>query len=140
MPPAILLAGAGAGGDITLLLGGKPTLVVLVERMVGEDGDVIFVITPDVVGEGLEVHESRGGLGVLELVLDVPLLVRHGLDLEPEGVLLVIELVESSGGMGIGMDVGGKSPVILLVCVVDEGVGVGRFGMEEFDKPWGKGR
>ena len=86
------------------------------------------------------MHESGGGLGALQLVLDIPLLVGHGLDLESEGVLLAVELVELSGGVGVGMDVGSKSPVILLVCIEDEGVGVVRLGVEEFDKPWGKGR
>ena len=67
-------------------------------------------------------------------------MVEHGLDLKSEGILLAIELVELPSGVGIGMDVGGESPVILFVCVEDEGVGVVRFGVEEFDKPWGKGR
>ena len=120
---------------ITLPLDGKPTSVLL-----GEDGDVVFVVMLDVAGEGSEVHGLRGGLSVFESVLDVPLLVRHGLDLKPEGILLAIELMELLGGMGIGMDVGGKAPVILFVHIIDEGVGVGRLGMEEFDKPWGKGR
>ena len=86
------------------------------------------------------MHESGGGLGTLQSVLDIPLLVGHGLDLESEGVLLAVELVELSGGVDVGMDVGSKSPVILLVCIEDEGVGVVRLGVEEFDKPWGKGR
>ena len=86
------------------------------------------------------MYELRGGLGVLESVLDIPLLVGHGLDLKSESILLVIELMELPSGMGISMDVSGKSPVILFVCVEDEGVGVVRFGVEEFDKPWGKGR
>ena len=105
-----------------------------------EDGEAVVVVVPDVVGEGSEVHELRGSLGVLKSVLDIPLLVGHGLDLKPDGVLLAVGLMELSGGMGIGVDVGGKSPVVLLVCVEDKGVGVVRLGMEEFDKPWGKGR
>ena len=105
-----------------------------------EDGEAVVVVVPDVVGEGSEVHESRGSLGVLKSVLDIPLLVGHGLDLKPDGVLLAVGLMELSGGMGIGVDVGGKSPVVLLVCVEDKGVSVVRLGMEEFDKPWGKGR
>jgi hypothetical protein len=140
MPPVVLLTGAGASGGITLSLDREPTLVVLAERGVRENGEAIIVVVPDVAGKGLEVYESRGGLGTLELMLDIPLLVGHGLDLKSEGILLAIELMELSGGMGIGMDVGGESPVILFVCVENEGVSVVRFGVEEFDKPWGKGR
>ena len=114
MPPVVLLTGAGASDDITLPLDVEPTSVMLAEVGSGEDGEAIIVV--------------------------VPLLVRHGLDLESEGVLLTVELMELSGGVGIGMDVGSKSPVVLLVCVEDEGVGVVRLGVEEFDKPWGKGR
>ena len=140
MPPVVLLTGAGASGDITLPLDGEPTSVVFAEGGAREDGESIVVIVPDVAGKGSEVLESRGGLGVLESMLDIPLLIGHGLDLKSEGVLLAVELVELSSGMGIGVDVGGKSPVILFVHVEDEGVGVVRFGVEEFDKPWGKGR
>ena len=140
MPPVILLTGAGASGDITLLLDAEPTSVMLAEVGSREDGEAVVVIVPNVAGEGSEVHESRGGLGAFEPVLDIPLLVGHGLDLESEGVLLAVELMELSGGVGLGMDVGSKSPVVLLVRVEDEGVGVVRFGVEEFDKPWGKGR
>ena len=140
MPPVVLLTGAGAGDDITLPLGAEPTSVVLAEVGSGEDGETIVVVVPDIAGEGSEVHESRGGLGAFKSVLDIPLLVGHGLDLESEGVLLAVELVELSGGVGVGVDVGSKSPVVLLVGVEDEGVGVVRFGVEEFDKPWGKGR
>ena len=140
MPPAVLLAGAGAGGDITLPLDAEPTSVVLAEVGSREDGEAVVVVVPNVAGEGSEVHESRGGLGAFESVLDIPLLVGHGLNLESEGVLLAVELMELSGGMGVGMDVGSKSPVVLFVRVKDEGVGVVRLGMEEFDKPWGKGR
>ena len=140
MPPVVLLTGAGASGDITLPLDVEPTSVMLAEVGSREDGEAIVVVVPDVAGKGSEVHESRGGLGAFESVLDIPLLVGHGLDLESEGVLLAVELVELSGGVGIGVDVGSKSPVVLLVCVEDEGVGVVRFGVEEFDKPWGKGR
>ena len=140
MPPVVLLTGAGAGGDITLPLDREPTSVVLAEGRAREDGESVVVVIPDVAGEGSEVLESRGGLGALETVLDVPLLIRHGLDLESDGVLLAVELMELSSGVGVGVDVGGESPVILFVCVEDEGVGVVRLGVEEFDKPWGKGR
>ena len=140
MPPVVLLTGAGAGSNITLPLDAEPTSVMLAEVGSREDGEAIVVVVPDVTGEGSEVHESRGGLGTLESVLDIPLLVGHGLDLKSEGILLAVELMELSGGMGVGMDVGSKSPVVLFICVEDEGVGVVRFGVEEFDKPWGKGR
>ena len=140
MPPVVLLTGAGAGGDITLPLDRELTSVVLAEGGTREDGESVVVVVPNVAGEGSEVLEPRGGLGALESVLDIPLLVGHGLDLKSEGVLLAVELVELSSGMGIGMDVSGESPVILFVRVEDEGVGVVRLGVEEFDKPWGKGR
>ena len=140
MPPVVLSTGAGAGDDITLLLDAEPTSVMFTEVGSREDGEAVVVVVPDVTGEGSEVHESRGGLGAFKSVLDIPLLVGHGLDLESEGVLLAVELMELSGGVGIGVDVGSKSPVVLLVGVEDEGVDMVRFGMEEFDKPWGKGR
>ena len=140
MPPVVLSTGAGAGGDITLLLDAEPTSVMLAEVGGRKDGEAVIVVVPNVAGKGSEVHESRGGLGAFESVLDIPLLVGHGLDLESEGVLLAVELMELSGGVGIGMDVSSKSPVVLFVCVEDKGVGVVRLGVEEFDKPWGKGR
>ena len=140
MPPVVLLTGAGASDDITLPLDTEPTSVVLAEVGSGEDGETIVVVVPDIAGEGSEVHESRGGLGAFKSVLDIPLLVGHGLDLESEGVLLAVELMELSSGVDIGVDVGSKSPVVLLIGVEDEGVDVVRFGVEEFDKPWGKGR
>ena len=140
MPPVVLLTGAGASDDITLPLDAEPTSVMFAEMGGGEDGEAVVVVVPNVAGEGSEVHESGGGLGAFKSVLDISLLVRHGLDLESEGVLLTVELMELSGGVGIGMDVGSKSPVVLFVRVEDEGVGVVRFGVEEFDKPWGKGR
>ena len=135
MPPVVLLTSAGAGDVITLSLDREPTSVVLAERGAREDGEAIVVVVPNVVGEGSEVHELGGGLGAFESVLDIPLLVGHGLDLKSEGILLAVELMELSGGVGIGVDVSGKSPVVLFVCVEDEGVGVVRFGMEEFNKP-----
>ena len=140
MPPVVLLTGAGASGDITLPLDAEPTSVMFAEVGSREDGEAVVVVVPDVTGEGSEVHEPRGGLGAFKSVLDIPLLVGHGLDLESEGVLLAVELMELSGGVGIGVDVGSKSPVVLFVRVEDESVGVVRFGVEEFDKPWGKGR
>ena len=140
MPLVVLLTSAGASGDITLPLDAEPTSVVFAEVGSREDGEAIVIVVPDVAGEGSEVHESRGGLGAFKSVLDIPLLVGHGLDLESEGVLLAVELMELSGGVGVGVDVSSKSPVVLFVRVEDEGVGVVRFGVEEFDKPWGKGR
>ena len=140
MPPVVLLTGAGAGGNITLPLDTEPTSVLLAEVGSREDGEAVVIVVPEVAGEGSEVHESRGGLGAFKSVLDIPLLVGHGLDLESKGVLLAVELMELSGGVGIGVDVGSKSPVVLLVCVEDESVDVVRFGVEEFGKPWGKGR
>ena len=140
MPPVVLLTGAGAGGDITLPLDVEPTSVMFAEMGSGEDGEAIVIVVPDVAGEGSEVHESGGGLGTFKSVLDIPLLVGHGLDLESESVLLAVEFMELSGGVGLGVDVSSKSPVVLLVCVEDESVSVVRFGVEEFDKPWGKGR
>ena len=134
------MTGAGASGDITLPLDAELTSVMFAEVGSREDGKAIVIVIPDVAGEGSEVHESRGGLGAFKSVLDIPLLVGHGLDLESEGVLLAVELMELSGGVGIGVDVSSKSPVVLLVRVEDESVGVVRFGVEEFDKPWGKGR
>ena len=140
MPPVVLSTGAGASGDITPPLDVEPTSVRFAEVGSREDGEAVVIVVPDVAGEGSEVHESRGGLGAFKSVLDIPLLVGHGLDLESEGVLLAVELMELPGGMGIGVDVSGKSPVVLLVRVEDESIGVVRFGVEEFDKPWGKGR
>ena len=131
---------AGAGSDITLPLGSKPTSVLLVEGVTREDGNVVLIILLDVTGEGSEVQKSGGGLGTFKSVLDVFLLIRHGLDLESDGILLPVEFMESSSGMGSGVDVGGEAPVVLLVCLVDKGVDVGRFGVEKFNKPWGKGR
>ena len=140
MPPVVLLTGAGAGCDITLPLDAELTSVLLAEVGSGKDGEAVVIVVPDVAGEGSEVHKSGGSLGAFESVLDIPLLVGHGLDLESEGVLLAVELVELSSGVAVGMDVGSESPVVLLVCVEDESVDVVRLGVEEFDKPWGKGR
>ena len=59
---------------------------------------------------------------------------------EFDGILLLVEVVELFGGISVGIEVGSKAPVILFVCIVDEGISVRRLGMEEFNKPWGKGR
>ena len=91
----------------------------------------------EAVDEGSEVEESRGGLGSFETVSYVLTLFVLGLDSELEGVLLAIELLQVSDGIAVGMEVGGQSPVVLLIGVVDEGVGMRRLTVEEFDKPWG---
>jgi hypothetical protein len=142
MPPVVLLTGAGAGGNITLLLViDEPTSVVLDALPLSNKarGGVIAIVIGEVgpVNQGLEVEESRGGLGSLEMVSHVLPLFILGLDPEPKSVLLPIELPQISDGIVIGVEVGSQSPVVLLVIVVDEGVGMGRLAVEEFDKPWG---
>ena len=64
-------------------------------------------------------------------------LLVFGLDPEFEGILLAIELLQVPDGVAVGVKVGGQSPVFLLIGVVDEGVGMRRLAVEEFDKPWG---
>ena len=140
MPPVVLVTGAGAGDNITLPSDGKSTSIAFVavgsaEREV--EVAFVFVGGGDAVDQRAEVDEPRGGLGTFESVADILLLLVHGLDLGFEGVLLLVESAQALGGEVVGMEVGGESPVILLVGIVDEGVGMGRLGMEEFDKPWG---
>jgi hypothetical protein len=142
MPPVVLLTGAGAGDNITLPLDiNEPTLVVLgAPPLLNEVGGRVVAIVVGEVGpvdKGSEVEESRGGLGSLEMVSHVLSLFVLDLDLEPKGILLPIELLQISDSVVIGMEVGSQSPVVLLVGIVDEGVGVGRLAVEEFDKPWG---
>ena len=42
-------------------------------------------------------------------------------------------------GVVVGVEVGSQSPVVLLVSVVDEGVGVRGLAVEEFSEPGGQG-
>ena len=140
MPPVVLVTGAGAGDNITLPSDSKSTSIAFVvvgsaEREV--EVAFVFVGGGDAVDQRAEVDEPRGGLGMFESVADILLLLVHGLDLGFEGVLLLVESAQALGGEVVGMEVGGESPVILLVGIVDEGVGMGRLGVEEFDKPWG---
>jgi hypothetical protein len=142
MPPVVLLTGAGAGDNITLPLDiNEPTLVVLgaLPLLNEVGGRVVAIVVGEVgpVDKGSEVEESRGGLGSLETVSHVLPLFVLDLDPEPKGILLLIELLQISDSVVIGMEVGSQSPVVLLVGIVDEGVGVGRLAVEEFDKPWG---
>ena len=142
MPPVVLLTAAGAGDNITLPLDiNEPTLVVLGAPPLSNEagGRVVAVVVGEVgpVDKGSEVEESRGGLGLLETVSHVLPLFVLDLDPEPKGILLPIELMQISDSVVIGMEVGSQSPIVLLVGIVDEGVGVGRLAVEEFDKPWG---
>ena len=96
MPPAVLLAGAGAGDNITLLLDvDEPTSVVLGVTPLSNEvgGRELAVVIGDVgaVNKGSEVEETRGGLGSLESVSHVLPLFVLGLDLEPEGILSPVE-------------------------------------------------
>jgi hypothetical protein len=67
--------------------------VLLVEGVTREDGNVVLIILLDVTGERSEVQKSGGGLGTFKSVLDVSLLIRHGLDLESDGILLPVEFM-----------------------------------------------
>jgi hypothetical protein len=144
MPPVVLLTGAGAGDSITLLLDvDEPTSVVLAMPLSNEarGGSITFVV--DDVGpadEGAIVEESRGGLGSFETVAYILSLFILGLDLELEGVLSSIELLQVSDSFAVGVEVGGQSSVILLVSVFDESVGVGGLAVEKFSEPGGQGR
>ena len=96
MPSAVLLADAGASDNITLLLDvDKLTSVALglpLSNKVRRGAVTVLICEVSPIDEGLEVEESRGGLGSLEMVLHVLLLLVFGLDPESEGVLLTIEL------------------------------------------------
>jgi hypothetical protein len=84
------------------------------------------------------VEKSRGGLGSFEVVSHVLPLLILGLDLELEGVLSSIELLQVSDGVAVSVEVGSQSPVVLLVGVVDEGVGMGGLTVEELSEPGGQ--
>jgi hypothetical protein len=141
MPPVVLLTGAGAGDNITLRLDiDEPTSVALGSPLSNETwGRVVAFVVFEVeaVDEGSEVEESRGGLGSFEAVSHVLTLLVFSLDSELEGVLLAVEFLQVFDGAVVGVEVGGQSPVVLLIGVVDEGVGMGRLTVEEFNKPWG---
>jgi hypothetical protein len=85
------------------------------------------------------VVEARGGLGTFEVVMDIPLLLVDGLDGGGNVVLLSVEVPELLSGVTVVVEVGGQSSVRLGVGGLDEGVGVGRLGAEELDKPGGQG-
>ena len=144
MPPVVLLTGAGAGDNITLLLDiNKPTLVVLAMLLSNEAGRRGFTLVVGNVGptdKGAEVEESRGGLGSFEAVLHVLSLFVLSLDLELEGVLSSIELLQISDGVAVSVEVSSQSPVVLLISVVDEGVGVGGLTVEELSELGGQSR
>ena len=83
------------------------------------------------------MEESRGGLGSFEAVAYVLSLFVFGLDLESEGVLSPVELLQVADGIAVGVEVGGQSPVVLLVGVFDESVGVRGLAVEKFSEPGG---
>ena len=86
------------------------------------------------------MEESRGGLGSFEAVAYVFSLLVLGLDLEFEGVLPSVELLQVPDGVAVGVEVGGQSPVVLLVNIFDEGVGMGRLAVEKLSEPGGESR
>jgi hypothetical protein len=144
MPPAVLLAGAGAGDNITLYLDvDEPTLVVFaalsLSNKVGRGIVIIIAIKvwDGSVDEGPEMKESRGGLGSLEVVSHVLLLLILSLDSKSEDFLLLIELPQVPNSVMVGVKVGGQPPVVLLVGVINESVSMGRLTVEEFDEPRG---
>ena len=81
------------------------------------------------------MEESRGGLSSFEAVAYVLSLLILGLDLELEGVLSSVELLQIPDGVAVGVEVGGQSPVVLVVSVFDEGVGMRGLTVEEFSEP-----
>ena len=87
----------------------------------------------------MEVEESEGGLGALELVLHVLLLFVHDLSLDLDDVLLPVQLLEVFDGVIVGIEVGSEAPVLLFVGVVDKDADVRGLSMEEFGEPGGKG-
>ena len=103
------MAGAGAGNNITFPLDiDKLTSVALgAPPLSNEVGGVVVIVVTEAgpINEGSEVEESGRGLGSLEAVSHVLSLFVFGLDLEPEGVLSVIELPQVSDGVAIGVEV-----------------------------------
>ena len=87
----------------------------------------------------MEVEESEGGLGTLELVLHVLLLFVHDLSLDLDDVLLPVQLLELFDGIIVGIEVGSKAPVLLFVGVVDKGADMRGLSMEEFGELGRKG-
>ena len=86
------------------------------------------------------MEESRGGLGSFEAMAYVLSLLVLGLDLKLEGVLSSVELLQVPDGVAVGVEVGGQSPVVLVVGIFDEGVGMGGLAVEKLGEPGGQGR
>ena len=134
-----LASDAGTGHDNV----DEPTLVALAALTLLDEvrWGAVFVVVVEVgvrsVNEGAEVEEMRGGLGLFESVSHVILLLVLGLDPESEDLLLLVELPQVADGVAVGVEVGSKPLVFLLVGVIDEGVSMGGAAVEEFDEPGG---
>jgi hypothetical protein len=108
-----------AGGNITLHSEQRPTLAMLVLVVGDRKGaaPVVVVVAAAlleggigvVVDKGAEVVEARGGLGVLQAVTDIPLLLVDGLDGGSNVVLFSIKLSELLSCVAVAVEVGGQS-------------------------------
>jgi hypothetical protein len=91
-----------------------------------------------VAGEGAEVVEPRGGLGVFEAVTDILLVLISRLDVSGDAVLLPVEVGEFLALLGVAVDVGTQSPVTHVDGGVDNGFGMGGLVVEEVEEPRGE--
>jgi hypothetical protein len=101
MPPAILLAGAGAGNNITLHLDvDEPTSVAFGALPLSNKvrRGVVIIVAIEVrdgsIDEGSEVEELRGGLGSFKTMSHIFPLFVFGLDLKSEDFLLPVDSIK----------------------------------------------
>jgi hypothetical protein len=90
------------------------------------------------IGEGTEVIEPRGGLGVFEAVTDILLVLIGGLDVSSDAVLLPVEVGERLALLSVVVEVGAQSPVSHVDSGFDNGFGVGGLVVEEVEEPGGE--